>query len=975
MKQRKRASKAIRHRLCGLLLVLPFLLPGCASVEMKGTPFYTGEYSGRRGPAEDRANFWPFFCYSGSDWSIAWPLCEKTDDYFALRPLMSVYGLDQNERIWSFLWPLTQFDYQSHNHRFFPFFWGKDYFCGFPLYWHLGHPMGPGGGMDALLPAWWYDGDSRGYDAWIAGPLIRMKNRDRETGWHVFPLAGNYTEDSDYYRFLAWPLFHQWSKRGGVERGSAFLPLYVASRDAAGSQFLSLPYSNGRNAAGDERWDLLLPIYFASHDKAGSRFISPLYSQGANAAGDDTYSLLLPFYFNRRQNDSRTVVTPVGGYRAERDGSSWWFAVPALSGGQSTPTSGDTWILGPVAHYGWDGTDTRSHVAPLYYRSRHGDDSLFVSLPWSARENPEDSWWLVPPFCYHTRTKAAEATITPLYSRGGSLDGKSHWETVVPLYYRRQDADDRLVATLLGGWRTDEDGRRWLIYPLLSWGSHKGETNDFWAVAPLFHSRSERGTVTQQHLLPLYYRSREPDLFLSPLVGQWKNDRGGTTTLVPPLLSYYLSSPTLDDFWTLGGLAHFSGGPEAESEHVLPLYYRNRKTGTFLSAPYMRWGDERSGTAVIPLALSWKTHSPDRSDLWIAGPIAHFSWGENGDTDHILPLYYRSRKEDTFISPFFARWKSGAEQTALCPPLLSWYSKEAGRRDLTLLLGLAHERWGENVTRAGHFIPLYYHDGTKELYTPLFGWDREPRDGFFYPLTPLLGFWTGDHSGGWLFPLFSQRRDRQTQDYGGNVLWAIYEKNGNRAHSWMFPLYWYDNQGPLEDTLTPNARPGGYGRSFWCLPICWYDNQASVRRNAAPDVAKDSRTGVLTSAANDVTVQYTRDNGCFPLWSYASATTAGSPRRETSASVLLLLYDYKRTVQAEPPTEARPSDYTRARVLWHFWHYERSDDDVSVDMFPAITYDRKGDTFKKVTFLWRVFRYERDKDSHKLNLMFVPIMW
>ena len=45
---------------------------------------------------------------------------------------------------------------------------------------------------------------------------------------------------------------------------------------------------------------------------------------------------------------------------------------------------------------------------------------------------------------------------------------------------------------------------------------------------------------------------------------------------------------------------------------------------------------------------------------------------------------------------------------------------------------------------------------------------------------------------------------------------------------------------------------------------------------------------------------------------------------------------------------------------------------TSVDVFPAITYDRKGDDFKKVTFLWRVFRYERGKDGRKLDLLFVP---
>ena len=220
----------------------------------------------------------------------------------------------------------------------------------------------------------------------------------------------------------------------------------------------------------------------------------------------------------------------------------------------------------------------------------------------------------------------------------------------------------------------------------------------------------------------------------------------------------------------------------------------------------------------------------------------------------------------------------------------------------------------------------------------------------------------------------NQRRDRQSKAYEGNVLWDFYKKDGDRAHSWMFPFYTYNNQGPIENALAPGAEARIYGTSFWCLPFCWYDNQASVHQEPGPAAMQDSRSRRVPSATNDVTVLRTRKNGCFPLWRYASSSTVGSPQRETSASLLLLLYDYKRDVRAKPPTDFLGTDYTRTRVLWRLWHYERSDDDVSVDIFPAITYDRKGGDFKKVTFLWRFFRYERGKDGRKLDLLFVPIV-
>jgi hypothetical protein len=56
------------------------------------------------------------------------------------------------------------------------------------------------------------------------------------------------------------------------------------------------------------------------------------------------------------------------------------------------------------------------------------------------------------------------------------------------------------------------------------------------------------------------------------------------------------------------------------------------------------------------------------------------------------------------------------------------------------------------------------------------------------------------------------------------------------------------------------------------------------------------------------------------------------------------------------------------------YHYEREKDDVSVDVFPAITYDRTRDGMRKWSFLWRAFRYETGPDGTKLDLLFIPLV-
>ena len=925
----------IRNVTCIALLGATLIagLSGCSSVEMKGTPFYTGEYGIRQGHVEDRVNVWPLLYYREPALSIAWPFIEKTDEHFALRPVFSVYGMDEAEGVYNVLWPIAQFNFQNDQYRIFPAFWGKSYACVFPLYWHEGHPLGPAGGYDTLFPLWSYSQDSHGYSAWFAGPLFHFKYRDHESGWHLGPLVGNYENDRDYYRFLLWPLYHRWSQDNEAKKGSA-----------------------------------LLPVYWASHDRERSRFFSLLYSGGRNNAGDDRWSLLLPLFYSRQAGNERTVATLLGGYHADQDGAAW-VAIPALSGGRRTADSGDFWLLGALAHRGWDAHHTNSYVAPLFYRERSANDSLFVSLPWSSGVSADSSWELVPPVYYHLQTKTSEARVSLLYAQGRSEESHSEWSTLIPFYYRSKSPDESMLATLLGGYSTDAGAHRWRIYPLLSWGSRAGDASDLWLVAPFFHSRSVRGEVTQQHLLPLYFRNRDSSTILSPLFARWNGGEGSVHTLLPPLLSFYSTSPKVSDLWALAGLGHFSWGTEAQSEHVLPLYYRNFKTGTFVSAACMRWGEEKSRTTVIPPALSWYTQRPLCSDLWMLGPIAHMSWGEDATTSHVFPFYYTDTRQDLFASLLYTSWTDAGVTNRVIPPLLSAYSINGNKRELNALLGMLHQRWGEG-TPEGYLFPLYYYDGAKTFLTPLFGWNTTGDTQYVYPATPLLGFWRGHKTGGWLFPLFSYRSEKDGSDYGGNFLWGWYGRGGGTSGSCLLPLYWYRNRGDAPPANAP-ATVGTYGKTVWSLPICWYRNEVVVHQAYTP-----AGTSTLVGRPIPGTIVRTEDksNGCFPLWSYSRSSDPGLNCGETSGSFLLLLYDFLHTVKPDAAAPDGRDEYVRSRVLWRLWHYERANNDVSVDVFPSITYDRRGDTFRKTSFLWRFFRYEHGPDGKKMDLLFLPVV-
>ena len=809
-------------------LLACLLLSGCASVQMKGTPFYSGEYEVREGPASERINLWPALYYREPALSALWPLFELTEDHAALRPLASVYGLDTESKVVNVLWPIAQFNRQTGRNRVFPAFWGEDYRVVFPLYWHSGSPLGPEGGHDALIPLWSFRRDAKGYTTDLLWPLIRFQERDDRTAWHVLPLAGSHDTGQGYYRFLLWPIGHQWGDHAGTRGGHAVFPLYGKHNGPDGTFLVSLPYSRLRREDGTG-WTLVPPLAFHSRQHDRTALFTPLYSRSVKRPGSEGWSLLLPFYYHGWAEDSRTVATLLGGLR--RDGNErTWAALPILGGGRSRADGGEFWAAGPLLHARWS-PDARSHHAfPFYYRSVDGARSVFVSPVWA------------------------------------------------------------------------------------------------------------RGTTPS----------------------------GQTFRALPPVVSFVVRGEDGTDLWALGGLAHFRWGERSGPQHVLPFAYWNDETGTFLSMPLAKWRGESGSTVLVPPALSWMRTADARRDLWVLGPLAHWSWGEDAGSSHLFPVYYGNPAKKTAVSPLFARWQGDDATTYRALPLL--LSGSATRGDelrVGALLGLFYNEWDKHGAREGHLLPLYHYERDRAFYTPLVGWNKDRRNGFVYPLTPLVGIRRGEHTGGWLFPLLSWKKHSETGDRKATFLWGGIRKTDRETKSGFLPLYDYRSLGSIDDIPADAPLNSVYGKRFFCLPVCWYRNQVRTVADAEAWSRGDR---------NKTTRNHLRRNGAFPLWSYRRDEWPEKKRTDVESSCLLLLFDYLRRSQPAEEDASATDEYVRSRVLWRMWHYERANDDVSVDVFPSITYDRRGQDFKKVSFLWRLFRYERDEDSRKLDLLFLPIV-
>ncbi|MEF8788315.1 MAG: hypothetical protein V5A84_04530, partial [Planctomycetota bacterium] len=136
------ATYLVRAAMLAGLIALFAASFGCSTQQMKGTPFFEEDYEKRKGPAEERVNLWPLLYYRSPALSVLWPIGQATDEYVAVRPVFSIYKLKKDRPEVSILWPISDLDFDEHEYRAFPAFWGaqesgEPYAVLFPAAWYI----------------------------------------------------------------------------------------------------------------------------------------------------------------------------------------------------------------------------------------------------------------------------------------------------------------------------------------------------------------------------------------------------------------------------------------------------------------------------------------------------------------------------------------------------------------------------------------------------------------------------------------------------------------------------------------------------------------------------------------------------------------------------------------------------------------------------------------------------------------------
>lgn len=338
----------------GVVVVALALMVGCATKEMKSTPFYEGDEVTYTGQPEDRVNLWPVAYWREPVGSVLWPLTSFSDDHFALRPIYSQYKQDGKDGAfdeYSLLWPLCQADTKHKDYRVFPFFWGKDYADRdyqtlFPIYWN-GH------NYNSLFPLWIYRGTKDDFDSLAV--LFGLAGASDTSNW-CFPLwywndAGTFmtTLYGKWKSGWALPLLFSWGERrengnwnarfllglGGAERYNSRLehwafPFY--SREESNyndyhmkmSLLLNLVGWNGNYKVQSSH---VFPLYGWKRD---DHLVTPLFLWekdgtfltwlgGRTVSGGTTNVYVTPLVRGTYGDKTGTMVFPLWSHKADRD--------------------------------------------------------------------------------------------------------------------------------------------------------------------------------------------------------------------------------------------------------------------------------------------------------------------------------------------------------------------------------------------------------------------------------------------------------------------------------------------------------------------------------------------------------------------------------------------------------------------------------------------------------------------------------
>ncbi|GEM_PF-2943018 len=572
--------------------------------------------------------------------------------------------------------------------------------------------------------------------------------------------------------------------------------------------------------------------------------------------------------------------------------------------------------------WGYNGKEGSSYLFPAYYFDKDSVISLLGG--WG-----DNYLYVIPPLFFKNKNSKGEDILIVLFpmSRFNLTTGDSY---VFPLYARNEDS----FFSLLLGW--NKKGL-YILPPLFInttehvHGKPEITGNQYYFLWPFSGYNT---TTNKSYVFPIYIK--DEDSLYSLLFGYNEN----CLFILPPcfIMKKEIVGNSYNILWPF-----FHMQPAKNKYYSFPMFYYSddEASGDFCFSYLLPFGwvydnGHHSGSLFIPLYINETRKSDGKNSFF----TFLFGWNNSGEDYYVTPFFVRSKYFDRtdyhIMFPFAQLRLMKNPEAEISPvqghvfPFYSYYQDKHGY-DLDIMFPFVASscRGPEQDKIEYHrYLPFYYdYKDSKYSHTnySLFGTTENKINGTDYGAWYLLPLYFSNWETIVNYELKKPQEPVNTEK--GQMPW---EKKYNRLETAR------SNTFIMPDILiSENKDKGEY--DFSLLPFYFYN--------------KNKRTISHSTL----------------LWLFTQSEDL--EKKTVDAQAFWYLYYY--THQEKTETE---KERTNARLLWKLYHRERYGDEVNFDIFPFISYS-ENEKRSKFSFCWRLFSYENSKESFKLHLFFLPVMW
>jgi len=602
-------------------------------------------------------------------------------------------------------------------------------------------------------------------------------------------------------------------------------------------------------------------------------------------------------------------------------------------------------FLGGMTNY--KNGDYSSYITPLFGVSKKNEKSKIVTPLYINSKSKYDSLTFIPPFLWYSY----DSSNAPNYiiNKNESEKEKKKYKNkkvyfqFPTFYYHKQDNVTTFITLLFGKRWSENDDINFtnILGPVFHYSSNKDD-NYITCPWPLFEKEKTKNK-TALRLTPLFsYSEMEKDnpLYYLNLFGYQKYDDISSSYLMP----LYWDKETKDtyDFYSFLGLGHYGNNENCNSMRLWPLFdysnndltedniykllsiysHRNKKNlkeQSILSGLIYKHKEKYSKQKIIKnKGIEKKADTKKVEYSFLTPLITYFSSFESYNGNKTI------KKNETFSFLFFLYgyyWNENYEHNdwTIRRNIFPYFSEdgEFGKRKIP---ASANELF-QNVDKTtwNMFFPFYYYK--KELFNV---WDID-----------LISEADTDYINAFIMLSNYEIRSKFCGDRYFNTSHKLVDSYINKKNS---------------KELRKKVRVK-YKKKYKEKTI-----EILIKHNV-----------ICTNRSDEDVME-----GLLKLAEKCSKTNV------VSEFTVPLLYNYKRSENITKwelllgiVNSQEEKNIIKTSVLRYLYKKVKIGDDVTRDIFPFIKLDTNP-TNTKISFLWRLFNYERSKTETKGHILFIP---